>query len=147
MDEFSLLQHFSEQPMADGAFTNQPAGMPCGLDAATPIDSRLAADVDGAGLVVEIDGQLYDLGNDEGSITLADDSGLSIYSDLDGDGTVDHVTTVRFDGTWESWSADGERGFGPESTSADGAESGLSGESVGQWDAYSWERGARGSWN
>lgn len=142
MDEFSLLQYFSEQPVSDGVFANQPAGMPCGLDGATPIDSRLA-DVDGAGLVVEIDGQLYDLGDDEGSITLADDSGLSIYSDLDGDGTVDHVTTVRFDGTWESWSADEADSSGVESASEDSAQTA---ESVGQWDAYSWERDARGSW-
>ncbi|MDO5029934.1 MAG: hypothetical protein Q4E11_05045 [Corynebacterium sp.] len=142
MAEFSLLQYFSEQPVTDGVFANQPAGMPCGLDGATPIDSRLM-DVDGAGLVVEIDGQLYDLGDDEGSITLADDSGLSIYSDLDGDGTVDHVTTVRFDGTWESWSADQADGSGAESASGDSAELA---ESVGQWDAYSWERDARGSW-
>lgn len=141
MDEFSLLQYFSDQPASDGGVEAHSPATPCGLEAATPIDGQ-SADVGGAGLVVEVDGQLYDLGDDEGSITLADDSGLSIYSDLDGDGTVDHVTTVRFDGTWESWSSDDVR--------AADAMGGAAAETVsaaGKWDAYSWEQCARGSWD
>ncbi|OFJ57121.1 hypothetical protein HMPREF2857_02705 [Corynebacterium sp. HMSC076C10] len=141
MDEFSLLQYFSDQPASDGGVEAHSPATPCGLEAATPIDGQ-SADVGGAGLVVEVDGQLYDLGDDEGSITLADDSGLSIYSDLDGDGTVDHVTTVRFDGTWESWSSDDVR--------AADAMGGAAAETVsaaGKWDAYSWEQSARGSWD
>ena len=141
MDEFSLLQYFSDQPASDGGVEARSPATPCGLEAATPIDGQ-SADVGGAGLVVEVDGQLYDLGDDEGSITLADDSGLSIYSDLDGDGTVDHVTTVRFDGTWESWSSDDVR--------AADAMGGAAVETVsaaGKWDAYSWEQSARGSWD
>ena len=77
MDEFSLLQYFSDQPASDGGVEARSPATPCGLEAATPIDGQ-SADVGGAGLVVEVDGQLYDLGDDEGSITLADDSGLSI---------------------------------------------------------------------
>ena len=141
MDEFSLLQYFSDQPASDGGVEARSPATPCGLEAATPIDGQ-SADVGGAGLVVEVEGQLYDLGDDEGSITLADDSGLSIYSDLDGDGTVDHVTTVRFDGTWESWSSDDTR--------AADAMGGAAAETVsaaGKWDAYSWEQSARGSWD
>ncbi|MCQ9351005.1 DUF6802 family protein [Corynebacterium sp. 5QC2CO] len=141
MDEFSLLQYFSDQPASDGGMEARSPATPCGLEAATPIDGQ-SADVGGAGLVVEVEGQLYDLGDDEGSITLADDSGLSIYSDLDGDGTVDHVTTVRFDGTWESWSSDDAR--------AADAMGGAAAETVsaaGKWDAYSWEQSARGSWD
>ena len=141
MDEFSLLQYFSDQPASDGGVEARSLATPCGLEAATPINGQ-SADVGGAGLVVEVDGQLYDLGDDEGSITLADDSGLSIYSDLDGDGTVDHVTTVRFDGTWESWSSDDVR--------AADAMGGAAAETVsaaGKWDAYSWEQSARGSWD
>lgn len=141
MDEFSLLQYFSDQPASDGGVEARSPATPCGLEAATPIDGQ-SMDVGGAGLVVEVDGQLYDLGDDEGSITLADDSGLSIYSDLDGDGTVDHVTTVRFDGTWESWSSDDVR-------AADAmGEAAVEPASVaGKWDAYSWEQSARGSWD
>ncbi|MDN4507431.1 hypothetical protein [Dietzia maris] len=26
-----------------------------------------------------------------------------MYTDADGDGTVDHVSTVRFDGSYDSW--------------------------------------------
>ena len=141
MDEFSLLQYFSDQPVSDGGVEARSPATPCGLEAATPIDGQ-SADVGGAGLVVEVDGQLYDLGDDEGSITLADDSGLSIYSDLDGDGTVDHVTTVRFDGTWESWSSDDVR-----SADAIGGAAAETASEVGKWDAYSWEQSARGSWD
>ena len=141
MDEFSLLQYFSDQPASDGGVEARSLATPCGLEAATPIDGQ-SADVGGAGLVVEVDGQLYDLGDDEGSITLADDSGLSIYSDLDGDGTVDHVTTVRFDGTWESWSSDDVRG-----ADAMGGAAVEPASVAGKWDAYSWEQSARGSWD
>ena len=140
MDEFSLLQYFSDQPASDGGVEARSPATPCGLEAATPIDGQ-SADVGGAGLVVEVDGQLYDLGDDEGSITLADDSGLSVYSDLDGDGTVDHVTTVRFDGTWESWSSDDVR-----AADAIGGAAAETVSAAGKWDAYSWEQSARGSW-
>ena len=141
MDEFSLLQYFSDQPASDGGVEARSPATPCGLEAATPIDGQ-SVDVGGAGLVVEVDGQLYDLGDDEGSITLADDSGLSIYSDLDGDGTVDHVTTVRFDGTWESWSSDDVR-----AADAIGGAAAETVSAAGKWDAYSWEQSARGSWD
>lgn len=140
MDEFSLLQYFSDQPAPEGGVEARSPATPCGLEAATPIDGQ-SADVGGAGLVVEVEGQLYDLGDDEGSITLADDSGLSIYSDLDGDGTVDHVTTVRFDGTWESWSSDDVGAADAMGGAAADTES-----AAGKWDAYSWEQSARGSW-
>ena len=141
MDEFSLLQYFSDQPVSDGGVEARSLATPCGLEAATPIDGQ-SADIGGAGLVVEVDGQLYDLGDDEGSITLADDSGLSIYSDLDGDGTVDHVTTVRFDGTWESWSSDDVG-----AADAMGGAAAETASAAGKWDAYSWEQSARGSWD
>ncbi|MCG7269404.1 hypothetical protein MHJ92_05110 [Corynebacterium amycolatum] len=140
MDEFSLLQYFSDQSASESGVEAHSPATPCGLEAATPIDGQ-SADVGGAGLVVEVDGQLYDLGDDEGSITLADDSGLSIYSDLDGDGTVDHVTTVRFDGTWESWSSDDVR-----AADAIGGAAAETVSAAGKWDAYSWEQSARGSW-
>ena len=37
------------------------------------------------------------------AVTLGDDRGLTVYTDADGDGTVDHVSTVRFDGSYDSW--------------------------------------------
>lgn len=68
----------------------------CDLGTVAPIDGQ-SADVDDAGLVMGINGQLYDLGDDEGSVVLTDNSGLSTYPDLDGGDTVNHVTTVHFD--------------------------------------------------
>nr|WP_205570506.1 DUF6802 family protein [Corynebacterium lactis] len=118
---------------------------PCGLGEAVP----LADGEVGNGLVVVVDGQAVDLG-EESSVTLADDSGLSVYSDLDGDGEVDHVTTVRFDGSWESWSSEeswasevgGER---MESAGSEGQKR-AEPESVVNWDAYSWEQSTTGRW-
>lgn len=82
-----------------------------GLD---PVDP---AQVDGVG-----DGLLLDLGDEtfglpashvldgleevagvEESVTLSDDTGMTICSDTDGDGRVDAVSVVTFDGGWSSW--------------------------------------------
>lgn len=40
------------------------------------------------------------------SATLADENGMTIYADIDGDGQVDHISTVHADGTFEVWSTD-----------------------------------------
>ncbi|MGP6175216.1 DUF6802 family protein [Corynebacterium sp. A21] len=40
------------------------------------------------------------------SATLADANGMTIYADIDGDGEVDHISTVHADGTFEVWSSD-----------------------------------------
>lgn len=40
------------------------------------------------------------------SATLADVNGMTIYADIDGDGEVDHISTVHADGTFEVWSSD-----------------------------------------
>lgn len=37
------------------------------------------------------------------ALTLQDERGLTVYSDADGDRAIDHVSTVRFDGTYDSW--------------------------------------------
>ena len=145
----------------------------CGLAEAKPINDVSVA----SGLVVTIDGQSFDLGiagagtadlTYGGSITLADDRGLSIYADIDGDGAVDHVTTVLFDGSWQTWNthADGVPSEGHSHLAADGsvgtpAEDSVhhtnEGEnvdvtqttspSVKQWDAYAWEQEGRGKWH
>lgn len=145
----------------------------CGLgDAAT-----LANGDAGTGMVIDIGGELFDLGagtadtDSDGiadSVTLADDRGLSIFTDVDGDGTVDHVTTVLFDGTWETWRADGEI---PSTRTdvclpgdslhglADDASVPFGGDPVGvempreevsrtpaTWDATAWELREHGRW-
>lgn len=145
MDEFSLLERFFQDGEArlPGGEPSAELRQPCGLGEATP----LADGEVGTGLVVVVDGQSFDLGEEESSVTLADCDGLSVYSDMDGDGEVDHVTTVRFDGTWESWNSPVEDS---ESAGDVDGEGGLAGNDVGEpvanWDAYTWEQSARGNW-
>ncbi|MEJ5920312.1 DUF6802 family protein [Corynebacterium sp. H78] len=87
------------------------------------------------------------------SITLADDRGLSIYADTNGDGTVDHVTTVLFDGRWETWSqeqvSESLPGDGQESANrtvnvCEGSE--FDGANTPNWATCEWEREESGRW-
>ena len=43
------------------------------------------------------------------SVTLADAGGTSVYADLDGDGVVDHISSVHADGHYDVWTADPHR--------------------------------------
>ncbi|MEJ6549768.1 hypothetical protein PQI66_09460 [Corynebacterium sp. USCH3] len=61
------------------------------------------------------DGLLLDLGDQtfglpvshvlpgEEAVTLSDDTGMTICADTDGDGRVDTLSVVTFDGGWSSW--------------------------------------------
>lgn len=78
----------------------------CGLDGA-PL-----AEHDSLGLHVPVGSGVLDLGSPEAdldgdgfmeAVTREDVRGLTVYTDVDGDGTVDHVSTVRFDGSYDSW--------------------------------------------
>ena len=78
----------------------------CGLEGA-PL-----ADPSSLGLHVPVGGDVLDLGSPEAdldgdgfmeAVTRGDVRGLTVYTDVDGDGTVDHVSTVRFDGSYDSW--------------------------------------------
>lgn len=128
-------------------------GHPCGLGDAQPLTDGQV----GQGMVVMVDGQAYDLGarasgdgveshispqqvGADDSVTLADDRGLSIYSDIDGDGTVDHVTTVLFDGSWETWHAE------PTATTGETYLESEHSKTIGDWGAYEWEETSRGRW-
>ncbi|MGV0869898.1 hypothetical protein [Corynebacterium kalidii] len=76
-----------------------------------------AADLDpvSAGQVEAGEGLLLDLGDvtfglpvshrlpGEESVTLTDDTGMTICADTDGDGRVDTLSVVTFDGGWSSW--------------------------------------------
>ncbi len=84
----------------------RPAPDVCGLQGA-PL-----AEASSLGLHVPVGQDVLDLGAPEAdldgdgfmeAVTLGDDRGLTVYTDSDGDGTVDHVSTVRFDGTYDSW--------------------------------------------
>lgn len=93
------------------------------LSASDPFEHRTAPDVCGLegaplaepsslGLHVPFGDAVLDLGSPEAdldgdgfmeAVTRGDAHGLTVYTDVDGDGTVDHVSTVRFDGSYDSW--------------------------------------------
>lgn len=86
---------------ASGAVSGDGAGLDAGLS---------------DGLTLDLGGVSYDLpaavtqadcGEDmellEESVTLTDDTGMTICSDTDGDGLVDYMSVVTFDGGWSAW--------------------------------------------
>lgn len=94
------------------------------------------------------------------SVTLADPGGSTVYADLDGDGVVDHISSVHHDGGYEVFTADPHRaawglvadesgnlhsaggspwGLAPDTT----PEKGPSGQGAGQGNA-GWHRIERG---
>lgn len=98
------------------------------------------------GMVVRVGDRLLDIGGGEGpelpegvadSVTIADDEGLTIYTDADGDGAVDEITQVRFDGTWASWDA-------PAGVAGQGGDGG---SDVGGWATGDWELREMGHWD
>lgn len=60
------------------------------------------------------------------SVTLTDHNGTTVYADLDGDGVVDHISSVHHDGGYEIFTADPHRaawglvGVPPEDPAPDG---------------------------
>lgn len=72
-----------------------------------PISGGSADVAEGAGLRLRIAGQEWELDSLDGDpVTLVDAEGMSIYADLDGDGEVDHISTVHAAGGFEVWTAD-----------------------------------------
>lgn len=59
-------------------------------------------------LHLRVDGRQWRLSALGESATLADENGMTIYADIDGDGQVDHISTVHADGAFEVWSTDPE---------------------------------------
>lgn len=61
------------------------------------------------GLLLDINGTAFglpapvDVAGVHESVTLTDDTGMTICSDTDGDGKVDSMSVVTFDGGWSSW--------------------------------------------
>ncbi|MGO1950298.1 MAG: DUF6802 family protein [Mycobacteriaceae bacterium] len=76
-----------------------------GLEPAEGTEGMLPGD----GLLLDLDGVSYalpasaDVPGVEESVTLTDDSGMTICSDTDGDGLVDYMSVVTFDGGWSAW--------------------------------------------
>lgn len=62
----------------------------------------------GSGLLLDLGDETFGLSGScvlpgEESVTLADETGMTICADTDGDGRVDTLSVVTFDGGWSSW--------------------------------------------
>lgn len=61
-------------------------------------------------LLLWLGGGQFELGGAVGdSVTLTDDNGTTVYADLDGDGVVDHISSVHHDGGYDIFTADPHR--------------------------------------
>lgn len=128
-----------------------------GLDGLNNYDT-----VDGGGvvpdghLVLDIAGVSYGLpashdlgeGATEEAVTLTDDRGMAVCADTDGDGHVDRVSVVGFDGSWSAWERRRDAGTGPPADApAQGAIPPVTpGAPTDNWRADGWECVQRGEW-
>ncbi|WP_293818179.1 DUF6802 family protein [uncultured Corynebacterium sp.] len=82
-------------------------------------------------------------GGVEESVTIADDQGMSILSDTDGDGKVDYVSSVSYDGQWSAWRwiEDAEAEGASPRNNSDTPDTGNS-----QWQTDAWKCVDRGQW-
>lgn len=85
----------------------------------------------------------YGSGGVEESVTIADDQGMSILSDTDGDGKVDYVSSVSYDGRWSAWRwiETGEAEGASERKNSNTPDPGNN-----QWQADAWKCVDRGEW-
>lgn len=92
------------------------------------------------GMIVGEEKFLFPSDTDTDSATVATDEGMSIFADTDGDGQVDYVSNVSFDGHWSAWRWLGEvekpGGVGESTPSYSGEK----------WDSRSWKCVDRGEW-
>ena len=101
---------FSDVPDGTGDLIppTTPAGDPvlCGRDSLLPVEEgSLGFRVPLSDEVLELGAPESDLDGDGflDAITLEDERGITVYTDIDGDRAVDQVATVRFDGTYDTW--------------------------------------------
>lgn len=82
-------------------------------------------------------------GGVEESVTIADDQGMSILSDTDGDGKVDYVSSVSYDGQWSAWRwiETGEAEGASQRKNDDTPDPGK-----GRWQTDAWKCVDRGEW-
>lgn len=70
------------------------------------LDDLTGAD-EGATLHLRLGDEQFELAGAEGDcVTLSDGTGMTVYADLDGDGVVDHISSVHHDGGYEVYTAD-----------------------------------------
>lgn len=90
---------------------------------------------------------------DTDSATVATDDGMSIFADTDGDGQIDYVSNVSFDGHWSAWRwlGEGEAGgvetkSGQETPTSNPAVKDIPSHAGEKWDSKSWKCVDRGEW-
>lgn len=110
-----------------------------------------AADSDGH-LLLDLGGRTYGLPTDldegelgVGSVTLADDNGMTICADTDGDGTVDYLSVVGFDGSWSAWRRLASV-VGDIPDAAGDPPPATPGRPTDNWNTYGWMCVERGDW-
>ena len=82
------------------------------MDFLGDIFSHLPVEPDATGrqdMVFSVGGSEYAIPNPQGldSATFTGEDGVTTVSDLDGDGHVDYVSNVSYDGKWTAWRPDG----------------------------------------
>lgn len=78
----------------------------------------------GDGLLLDLDGMTFGVPGEGSSVTVSDDTGMTICSDTDGDGRVDSMSVVTFDGGWSSWRLQARMTDGETAEGAEGADGG-----------------------
>lgn len=107
------------------------------------------------GLLLDVGGVDYFVPAEahEESATFTSDEGMSILADTDGDGRIDYVSTVSFDGQWSAWrwispAVPPHAGGGGCETPNVGAPEGEIHPEYGEkgWDKDRWVCVERGQW-
>lgn len=107
-----------------------------------PLEPSSPPPTDETGLLMEVHGTDYRVPalEDEESATFTSDDGMSILADTDGDGRIDYVSNVTFDGQWSAWRwqdpADSNAPLPPEMPS----------KSPQSWQEDRWICVERGEW-
>lgn len=102
-----------------------------------------AAGADGTNSINSRANSWHGSGGVEESVTIADDQGMSILSDTDGDGRVDYVSSVSYDGQWSAWRwiESGEAEGASQRKNSNTPDTGNN-----QWQADAWKCVDRGEW-
>ena len=110
MSDFFDAYPFGEEHLGNGV--NYPLTTPAGDPVLCGLDKLSLASADSLSFRIPLSGEVLDIGEPEAdmdgdgfmeAVTLQDERGLTVYSDEDGDRAIDKVSTVRFDGTYDSW--------------------------------------------
>lgn len=103
-------------------------------------------------MVFSVAGSEYAIPNPQGldSATFTGEDGVTTVSDLDGDGHVDYVSNVSYDGKWTAWrpdgAADAKENGQQVSEPVEGVAESTPNEVSKTWDAGRWECVDRGEW-